>query len=179
MKDASWITVGTILRSHGLKGGLKVSVSSDNPDRFRVGENLWLCREKRAIQWVKPLNRALVLGLDGIASPEEAEQYRNENLEVPGESLPALAPGRYYCSELAGMRAISLTGAPLGEVEEATSSPGTDMLRVRLLTGKEFLFPMTPQVLHRVDREPRVVILDTDPFSEFPEIAEVLARGKV
>ncbi len=154
-----WVAVARILRPHGIHGGMRVEVLSDNPRRLKVNAELWLRGEKHRITSVKQSRQFLVLEVEGIATPEEAEAYRGEYFEIPRDQLEELPANRFYCFELVGMRVKDEQDNPLGEVLDAYTLGSADMLDVRLTNGKTILIPLIADVIVSMDRQQRTVVV--------------------
>lgn len=167
MSEPKWIAVGRIAKPHGVRGALKIEVISDNPERFVPGGELWLQGRKRRIRSVAPLNRGLILELEGVDTVEEAEKFRDAWLEIPENELGPLPGNSFYVHELAGLQAVDPDGEPFGNVVDARSEPTSDVIEVKLLGGKQILVPLNSESVEKIDRENRRVVIRKSLFEEF------------
>ena len=75
-----------------------------------------------------------------------------------------LPEGRYYISDLIGMRVQDETGAELGRLSDVMQAGGNDVYEVA--GGRTFRFPALKRVLKGVDVENGVMTLDSAVLSE-------------
>jgi 16S rRNA processing protein RimM len=170
------ITVGRIVRPHGLRGEVAVEVLSDSPRRFAPGSSLLLVREGAPPQPVRvaarrataaggegprPRRRLALLRFDGVEDRERAEALRGAWLEVERSQVPAAPSGTYYQYELLGCRCIA-GGEVLGEVVEVVEDGGGVLLVVS--DGRRAVpVPFVARFLRAVDVEHARIELELPP----------------
>jgi 16S rRNA processing protein RimM len=129
------VTVGRVLRPHGVRGEMVVAVLSDVPGRFAPGNKLLMSREEGGaaetvvVESERPHKTGVVLRLAGITSPEQVEELRGRWMEVERSEVPAAPPGTYYHFELLGCRCFD-GGRELGEVVDLAEDGGGLLLIV-------------------------------------------------
>ncbi|MFO7767850.1 MAG: ribosome maturation factor RimM [bacterium] len=170
------IDVGTITRPWGVRGEVKVLPASDIPDRFQQLEAVWVCvgslpPERRRIESVKELKGTVVLKLEGIETPEEAEGYREAAVGVPEEDRAPLEEDAYYIYELVGLRVEDPRGRALGILSRVFQGSAQDVLEVRDPAGNRSLVPSVGAWVHEIDIEGGRVVL-TIPEIEEPQTSE-------
>lgn len=148
------MTVGRILRPHGVRGEVKVEVLSDVPGRFAPGSALLLVRKgsapvERRVVSSRPMQGFMVMTLDGVADREGAEALRDGWLEVPGTAVPAAPEGAYYQYELIGCRCTD-GERELGTVVEVIEDGGGLLLIVEG-GGRRVPLPFVRSFLRQVD----------------------------
>lgn len=135
-----WLEIGTILTSHGLKGELKVSSTSDFPERFeQPGQRLLLSPDqthRQLIQLLKgryiPGKKTYVIQLEGISDRAQAEAFRNYKLFIDANERPQLAEDEYHVSDLINLEVYhQITGEAIGIVKDLRVA-GNDLLEVEL-----------------------------------------------
>jgi hypothetical protein len=101
--------VARVLGAKGLKGGLRVEILTDWPERLAPDAEVWPEGESaaRRIDHVETGGRVPVIHLDGIATREAAEALAGRYLEVPSRELDA---GTYYWDDLVGLRVEASDG---------------------------------------------------------------------
>jgi len=148
------VVVATVMKSHGLKGMLKVKVETDNPKRFLPGESLLLVMSNRlqevTVESFTPQNRYGLLKLSEMSSIEEAEQWRGADLAVPGSSLEPLEEGRYYTFQLLGLNVMAQDGRQLGVLSQIEEMPSGDIYLIRGADG-EFYVPAQGDIITEID----------------------------
>lgn len=129
------VTVGRVIRPHGVRGELVVSVLSDVPGRFASGNKLLMAREEGGaaetveVESERPHKTGVVLRLAGVEDRDRAEELRGRWLEVERSEVPAAPPGTYYHFELLGCRCFD-GGRELGEVVDLIEDGGGLLLIV-------------------------------------------------
>ncbi len=148
--------VATVVRSHGIKGQLKVRVETDNPKRFLPGESLLLALEGRiqevTVEGFVPQNRYGLIKLTEICSLEEADRWRGADLAIPASRLRQLEPGRYYTFQLLGLAVVSPQGQHLGNISQIEETPSGDIYLVKDESGG-FYVPARGDIIQRIDLE--------------------------
>jgi 16S rRNA processing protein RimM len=153
-----------VLGAKGLKGGLRVEVLTDWPERLAPGAELWTEGDDsaRRIGRVETGGRVPVIHLDGIDSREAAEALAGRYLVVPTRPLEA---GSYYWDDLIGLRVESPVGTPVGELVEIFRAGGNEVYRVVGPAG-ERLIPALRSVVERIDLEAGVMVVAPDDAEE-------------
>jgi 16S rRNA processing protein RimM len=160
-----WIVLATIVRPHGLKGEVKLSLSCSGLERLKNCPSLTLVRDGKALKKAT-VGRAFlhndgdaVVRLLEVQGVEEAEGLRGAFLAVPESDRAPLGEGEFYVSDLLGLRVQTTSGEPLGVVEEVMDETANAVLVVRR-EGREILLPVLKSVVKRVDLQAKVVVAD-------------------
>ncbi|MEM1202287.1 MAG: ribosome maturation factor RimM [Acidobacteriota bacterium] len=158
------VQVGRILRSHGVRGEVKVEVQSDVPDRFKAGAQLgWTDRGGRSrslrIERVRPDRGTLLVVFEGIQNREQADELRGGHLVVDASQSPDPPEGFYYYHQLTGCHCFDRREGELGQVTEVLEDGGGCLLRV---AGGEraILVPFVDAFLVEVDVDRQRIDLD-------------------
>lgn len=158
------VAIGEILRPHGLRGELRVAPLTDDPARF---ERLAACvvweperdvRQPARVVGARRQGDAVLLSLEGCASPESAAALAGRLVAIPeAEALPP-GPGRFYPWQLAGCRVVTDDGRPVGTVTRVDAGPAQD-LWVVADGGREHLIPAVPEIVVDLDLGRRRVVI--------------------
>jgi 16S rRNA processing protein RimM len=153
-----------VLGAKGLKGGLRVEILTDWPERLEPEAEVWPEGEAsaRRIRLVESGGRVPVLHLEGIDSREEAEALTGRYLEVPTRALDA---GSYYWDDLIGLRVESADGEAVGELVEIFRAGGNEVYRVVGPAG-ERLIPALRSAVQHIDIEAGVMVVAPDDAEE-------------
>ncbi len=161
-KSDKWVTVARIVKPQGIKGGLKLKILSDNPERFKKGACLWLRGHEKKIENVINLSNGIALILDGITDRNQAEEYRNEVLSIPAEELKKTTEGTYYCHDLVGMKVNISTGKAIGEITDAYNAPSCDIIELQKTNGTKNLVPLKKEFVLNIDLDKKIVVLNEE-----------------
>ena len=146
-----WLEIGTIVAPQGLQGELRVSASSDFPERFEQPGQRWLQSPQGKVQAVELLSGRYVPGknmyvvqLAGVEDRAEADELRRYKLLVAKSDRPQLTEDEYLVSDLVDLEVYNqLTGETIGVVIDVYWA-GHDLLEVKLHQQPAFIPPSEP-----------------------------------
>ena len=173
MKRADLVLLGTVLRSQGRDGTVKLRLRErDVPDLG--GKTVHLKRagefENRQVESLRLDRNAPFLKLKGIDTLAQADALAGCEIYAAEADFRPLVEGRFYEFELVGSRVVTRTGADVGEVAAILRAGGPDLLVVRR-GDREVYVPFTEAICVKVDREAREVVIDPpDGLLELNEI---------
>ncbi len=135
-----WLEIGIILAPHGLRGDLKVSSSTDFPERFeQPGKRLLQSPDKLSSETVEllsgrhiPGKNQYVIRLKDVDNRALAEALRGYKLFVSHHERPQLAEDEYHIADLINLEVHhQQTGKVIGIVTNILWT-GNDLLEVKL-----------------------------------------------
>jgi 16S rRNA processing protein RimM len=158
------VSVGRIVKPHGIRGEVVVAPLSDRTERFAPGAVLVVGRRSFAVLESRPHQGRLLVRLEGIGDRSAAERLRGAELHAArGDGEPSES---YLASELVGMPVRGPGDRDLGEVIaliELPDSAGYDLLEVARPDGSTWLLPAVDEyVVVEVDAAgtERIVLVD-------------------
>ncbi len=162
--DRNYVAIGYIVRTHGIKGDVKVSQLSDNPDRFADLKEIFIitkdgARQESCIKKVMPVKGGLIISLASCTTVSDAEGLVGSYIAVPEDEVPGLGKDTYYHYEIIGMDVFTTDGRCLGKIEDIISTGSNDVYLVKD-DNHEYLIPAIRDVVKDVDiKGKRMVIL--------------------
>ena len=159
-----FIVLATIVRSHGLKGEVKVSLSCSGVDRLASCKTLRLVKDGKEIKPVTIIRSFqhpdgdAVVRLKEVVGIEEAEKLRGAQLAILSGEKPDLPPDNYYLDDLVGLTVVTIKGESLGQIEEVIENPANGICVVRE-GEKEILIPALKSVIREVDLKGRRMVV--------------------
>lgn len=152
-----YLEIGQIVNTFGIKGMVKVKPFTDDINRFDRLETIYIKNKKGKkeykIQEVKYHKQMVMLKLEGIENPEEAETLRGSYLLIDRDKEEPLEEGIYYIVDLLGLEVFSDEGELLGKVDDIFNTGSNDIYVVKDELGKQILLPGTSEVIKDVDLE--------------------------
>ena len=158
--DPGFVAVGRIQTPHGLRGEVKVTSLTENPDRFAPKARLWAGQQQITVTGVREASGFVYLALKGFNDRTSVEKFRNTLLQVPESELPELEEGEYYRFQLIGLQVFDREGAALGEVAEIIETGATDVYRITLADKPDLLLAATPDVILEIDLKAKRMTVD-------------------
>jgi len=168
------VTVGRVLRPHGIQGDVVVEVLSDVPGRLDPGSRLIATRGPASDRTPE---RTLTVAssqahktgarvrFQGVEGRDGAEALRNLSLEVERSAVPAAEPGTYYYYELLGCRCHD-GERDLGTVVDLEEDGGGLLLIVELIGddgAQRVPVPFVEKFLREVDVARGRIVVDLPP----------------
>jgi len=158
-----YIISGKVIQPHGLKGWVKVAVTSENPLRFREGGTLILEGDLRrlTVESTRPVHGCLLVKFEGIEDRDQAMTLKGRELWVTEEEVGPPPPGTYWEHQLMGLEVLTAGGKSLGRVVEILVTGSNDVLVVQ--GEREVLVPLLRDVVKGVDLEEGRMLIEPLP----------------
>jgi 16S rRNA processing protein RimM len=151
-----YFVVGKIVGAHGVRGEVKISLMTDNPERFRPGARLLLESEEGLVpvevDSARPHKGMMLVKLASVPDRTSAELLQWRRLLIPEEEAMPLGEHENYAHDLIGLRVETIDGEALGKIAEVLFAPANDVYVVAGPDG-ELLLPALRDVVLRVDLE--------------------------
>ena len=114
----SYLRVGVIASTHGLKGEVKVFPTTDNPERFRELKKVLLDTgyeyKNLEVSGVKFFKNQVILKFREFQDINEAEQYKGKDLLVTRDQAVPLMENENFITDLIDMEVYTDEGGYLG-----------------------------------------------------------------
>ena len=176
MNREDLIEIGRVTKPWGVKGEVKVRITTDIPGRFDELEGVWLDTGREEPRWyriesVKRLKGAVAIKLESVDSPEQAELLRNADVGVPESERAELGEDEFYIYELVGLKVIAPDGRSLGKLSRVWQGAANEVFEV---TGREgsILVPAVKVFVKRVDLKSGVIVVDPPVMEDADSAAE-------
>ena len=155
--------IGTITKTHGVKGEVQVSwTNSFDPDEQRL-ESVFLQMDGIPIPFLlksirgKGAEDALIL-LNEVESINEANEL--VGLKIFAEIKRKKPQSELYLDDLVGFSIISNKGVQLGQIEHLEDYSGNLVFQVVNNSGHELLIPASPDFILELDEKSKVLIME-------------------
>ena len=159
-----FLTVGTIVRTIGLKGEVKVYPSTHFRDsRFSKGSHVFLLDENQNIVEDLLIVKHAKNGdcdnliFEGFDSIEKVEKFVHKDLFVKKE-VSFLKNGEYFYSDLEGMDVYFDNGSLIGKVIKVEEFTSYATLRIKH-SPKDVLVPFVKAFIESVSLEEKKIIV--------------------
>ena len=161
------LEIGQIVNTHGIKGEIKITPFTNDITRFDDLEEVYVKSKKKSklykVEGVRYHKNMVLLKLEGINTPEQADLLRNAYLEVDRENAVPLKEGTYYIVDLIGLEVYTDEGKLLGKVDDIYNTGANDIYVIKDELGKQVLLPGIKDVIKNVDLEGKKIIVHLIP----------------
>ncbi len=157
------ITIGVIVKPHGVQGALKVKSDSDfKHDRFQEGATLTLIghptlKSLTVVSFKEALPLDILI-VKEITNRDQAETLRGKELQIDANTRQPLEDDAYYFDQLEGLTAL-YDGAIIGVVKAVEDYPQGPMLRLERPAQKSLLIPFLKEFVQDVDLDAKTITL--------------------
>jgi 16S rRNA processing protein RimM len=165
MDRSRLIPVGKVVRTHGLRGALKIFPYGETLALQEPGAKLHLHsagspgKVELTLLHLRTQGRHLVAQFAEIPDVDAAQGVLEQEVFVPEECLPPAAEGEYYHYQLIGLRAETVAGKEIGILRGVIETGGNDVYVIAHSTG-EVLIPAIVEVILEVDLQRGRMIID-------------------
>ena len=163
------ITIGQITKFQGNKGEVRVFPLTDDPERFKLLEEVFLTGDllpfgpkKMIIESLYIHKQFVVIKFEGVEDIESAEELKNCFIQIPEEEVMELPEDNYYIYNIIGILAYTSSGRKLGKLKEVLQTGGTDIF---VIAGeeKEYLIPATREIITELNEKEEYLVVDPIP----------------
>lgn len=157
------VTLGYVSGVFGVRGWIKIHSYTDPRENILEYSPWRVCLDGQwrtyKLEDGRSQGRGLVAKLASVDDPDAARALAGAVIAVPAGRLPALPDGKFYWSELLGLRVVTLDGRELGQVTGLMETGANDVL---VLGGKpDRLVPfLWERVVQRVDTAAGLIVVD-------------------
>ena len=171
------ILLGTIGAAHGIKGEVRITSHTQDPEAIATYGALETDRPGLTIQIqsARLQKNVLIARLEGVRDRDAAEKLNGVSLFLEREKLPEPDDeDDFYHADLIGLDARLDSGVSIGRVIALHNHGAGDLIEIQdELKGDTFLFPFTKAVVPTVRIADGYLVitppLDADPGEEEPD----------
>ncbi len=153
----SYLKVGIITQTHGIRGEVKVFPTTDDPMRFKKLKEILLDYKGEyinlEISGVKLFKQYVILKFKDIDDINEVEKYKGSELFVTRQNAVKLKKDEYFIADLIGIKAISDDNKYEGIINDVLQTGANDVYEVSLSNGKIVYLPAIKECIIDVNIE--------------------------
>ena len=147
-----FLEAGKIVTTHGIRGEVKVMPYTDTPellcefDRLFIGKN----RDEINVIRARGFKNTVIMKLEGIDTPEDAEKLRNKLLYMHRDDLE-LDDDTYFNQDLIGLEVSDAdSGKVYGKIADVMQTGANDVYVIKG-DDREYLVPAIADVVVSTD----------------------------
>ena len=149
MKE-QFLEAGSIVNTHGVRGEVKIEPWTDTPAFFRKLPRLFIRGQAYRVRGCRLQGAFVLVSLEGIDTLDAALPFKGETVYMDRDDVH-LEKGRYFLSDLIGMKVVSEQGELIGELTEVLERPAQNIYVVQ--GEREILLPAVPEFILQTDFE--------------------------
>ena len=139
-----FITVGTVVNAHGIRGEVKVNPAGFDPAFIAGFDTLYIDGRATAVLAARVHKSTVLLTLPGVEDMDAALALKGKAVAIRRTDA-ALPEGEFFDEELQDMAVLDdETGETIGTLERVLHYPAHDVYEVR--GEREYLIPAVPGV---------------------------------
>ncbi len=160
--DRDLIPIGKIVKTHGIKGAVKVHMLSDFPERFASVKSIYAVKDGKkqrlSVSHSQPYMKGALLTFTNINNGEEAKKLEGSLLCIREDEMLSPPDDSYYIHDLIGFDVFDEENARLGELREIWQLPANDVFVVQG-SDDEMLFPAIKDAIKSISRKEKRIIV--------------------
>ena len=158
------LSIGKVVKAHGLTGHLKVLPYGETFSTLFAEEKITAnladgTSFTLTVAEIRPHQKTFLLRCHEIGTAEQARRLVGAELCVPESRLPPTVSGEFYWYQLIGLEVVNTEGQKLGTLEEIIETGSNDVYVVRQ-GREEILVPAIEEVVREVDLHRRLMTVD-------------------
>ncbi len=162
------LVVGRVIRSHGVRGEIKVLPESDDPERLLslsevfVGKNEAeaVHHEVKGARFQQSKKGLTVLyTLEGVSSRDAADALRHQIVFATADDLPPLEEGEYFLHDIIGSKVDTAAGEEVGTLKDVLELPAHNVYVIARQGQGDVMVPAVPAFIEKVDVDARHIVI--------------------
>lgn len=164
-KDKYYI-LGRVVKTYGYRGEIMIQLDVEQAEDYADLKVFFINMEQSLVPWFPEYieiqkDRAQVKIAD-IENPEDAKQFLGREVYLPLNKLKKAEKSKQQFLEMIGYKAIDEEYGEIGIVEDILDRPEQKIIRI-LKAEKEILIPLMDEMISKIDKSKKVVLLKTPP----------------
>ena len=158
------ITIGQIVKPHGIRGELKVKPITDDINRFRKLKQVTVNEVPYEIKSMRIDGGFVYLALRGINDRNGAERLVGDEVKIDRIFAVDLDEGTYFIADVIGCKVFLDNGELIGEVSYIYQNGAADVYEVK--ASGTVLFPFLNVLIAEMDIDGKRIVLKKNEFDK-------------
>ena len=152
-----FITVGTVVNAHGVRGEVKVNPAGFDPAFIASFRTLYIGGKETKVTAARVHKSTVLLTLPGVDTMDDALALKGRTVAIRRTDA-RLPKGQFFDEELEGCTVVDdATGQEIGRLDKVLSYPAHKVYQVRG-GAHEYLIPAVPGVfIASIDPEAEII----------------------
>ena len=159
MSDQNRVAVGEINSPWGIKGHVKVTPLTSNPERLQPKQQVFVGDLSLTITAAKIVGKIPVVQFSSFTTRNSVESLKGSLIEILEKDLPKLPENIFYIHDIVGLTVFTDDDEVVGEVIEVLQTGANDVYVIRPSNGKDVLIPALESVIVAIKIEDESLII--------------------
>jgi 16S rRNA processing protein RimM len=160
MNISDYYKVGYVMKTHGLKGEVTISLDPNAPSDWENLKTIFIEKKSQLVPYfikaISVRNDKAFVKLEDVDTPEYAALLKGGSLYLPKESRPKLAKGEFYSEEVIGFEVFDDVHGPLGFVEDVEQA-GPNRFLILSYIQKEIMIPVSGPFIKSINKAKKTI----------------------
>lgn len=137
--ELEFITAGTAVNTHGIRGEVKIVPWCDSPEFLCGFDTLYIDEAPIRLRAARPHKGNVLAALEGVDTVEGAMALKGKTVHIDRADV-TLPEGRHFLADLIGLRVVDAdSGAELGVLTEVLTPPAHQVYLVKGPQGERLI----------------------------------------
>lgn len=159
-----FITVGEIVKAQGIKGEIKIKPLTDDIERFKKLNAVYVCHNQYHIKSLRISNDFVYVTLYEIDNRTDAEKLAGKDLEIDRSEAVELPENTYFITDIIGCEVFLSDGKFIGKVSFVYQNGAADVYEVK--GEKNVMFPFLNSLVKSIDVVNKKIVLIKEEFDK-------------
>jgi 16S rRNA processing protein RimM len=165
MQKKDCFYLGKIVKKYSFKGELLIKLDTDEPEIYDGLESIFVELKNNLVPFFiesSQLHKSELLRIkfEEVDTEQDADSLMKCNLYLPLEFLPKLEGNKFYFHEVIGYKVEDINFGAVGIIKSINDSTAQALFEIER-DGIEILIPMNDNFIHKIDRENKIVFVET------------------
>ena len=159
MSNQNRVAVGEINSPWGIKGHVKVTPLTSNPERLQPKQQVFVGDLALTITDAKIVGKIPVVQFSSFTTRNSVESLKGSLIEILEKDLPKLPENIFYIHDIVGLTVFTDDDEVVGEIIEVLQTGANDVYVIRPTNGKDVLIPAVESVIVAIKIEDESLII--------------------
>ena len=165
MQKEDCFYLGKIVKKYSFKGEVLAKLDTDQPELYENLDSILIELRGNLIPFFierSQLHKSELLRLkfEEVDTEQDADSILKSDLYLPLEFLPKLEGDKFYFHEVVGFTIEDVNFGKVGVIKSINDSTAQELFEVDR-EGIEILIPMNDEFIKKVDRENKIILVET------------------
>lgn len=151
--EPEFLLVGKIVRPHGVRGEVGMSLMTQHPEHLLSVKKLFVgpSHQPHRVDRMRRHQTGMIVHFTDIKDRDQANLLREKMVYIAIKDAVPLEDGEYYLYQVEGILVVTEEGEELGRLTGLIETGANDVYVVTAPDGRELLLPVIPDVIKNVD----------------------------